>query len=109
LNINPLNTLHKFSYKEQPNNPNPNKQINMEKKKKIKKKCGLLQENIQIATLQAIAQHQSPNSSSKNNCELANNKKPQHIQQQEPLKIPQVYKSAHTSQFSSFTKENESK
>jgi hypothetical protein len=41
---------------------------------------------------------------------LANTKKPQHIQQQDLLKIPQVYKSAHTSQCSSsFTKEYESK
>lgn len=69
-----------------------------------------MQENIQIATLQAMARHQSPNSNSKNHYELANTKKPQHIQQQDLLKIPQVYKSAHTSQCSSsFTKEYESK
>lgn len=110
LDINPLHALRKFSYKQQPNNPNPNKQINMKKKKKNyrKKECDLLQEIIQIATLQAMAQWQSPNNNSKNYCELAKNNKPQHIQQ-DPLKIPQVYKSAHTSQCSSFTKENESK
>jgi len=76
LNINPLHALCKFSYKQQPNNPNPNKQINMEKKTNRKRECDLLQEIIHIATLQAMAQRQSPN----NHCELANNNKPQHIQ-----------------------------
>jgi hypothetical protein len=48
----------------------------MEKKTNRKKECDLLQEIIRIATLQAMAQCQSPN----NHCELANNNEPQHIQ-----------------------------
>ncbi len=57
----------------------------MKKKNSRKRECGILQEIIQIATLQAMAQRQSPNNSIKNSCELANNNKPQHIQQ-DPLK-----------------------
>jgi hypothetical protein len=50
------------------------KQTNKHAKKKNdrKRECDLLQEIIQIATLQAMAQLQSPNNSSKNCCELAN-------------------------------------
>jgi hypothetical protein len=76
LNINPLHALCKFSYKQQPNNPNPNKQINMGKKKPIEKENVTFYKKLFILQLQAMAQRQSPN----NHCELANNNKPQHIQ-----------------------------
>ncbi len=76
LNINPLHALCKFSYKQQPNNPNPNKQIKMEKKKPIEKENVTFYKKLFILQLQAMAQRQSPN----NHCELANNNEPQHIQ-----------------------------
>jgi hypothetical protein len=74
------------------------------KKKPIEKENVTFYKKLFILQLQAMAQRQSPN----DHCELANNNKPQHIQQ-DPLQIPQVDKSAHTSKYSSFTKENESK
>ncbi len=71
--------MRKFSYKQS----KPKQTNKHEKKNSRKRECGILREIIQIATLQAMAQHQSPNNSSKNCCELANNNKPQHIQQQD--------------------------